>query len=131
MKSYLVASGAVIITLGLTFSGTIKDYLNTGSAKHTRLNYYSGHAIDQYKDPKGNELGPIEFIKKDKSHGRLGLDPWGSPYEYFIKYENSKRLTITLWSKGEDSKTLLKPIDIINENYHEKKGDDFIFTKTM
>jgi len=131
MKSYLIAFGALIVTLGMTFSGTINDYLNPNLAKHSRLKHYTDHAIDKFKDSNDKDLGPIDFLKSDKTHGRLGLDPWGSPYQYFIKYDDSKRLTITLWSKGKDSKTLLKPIDIMNGEYSGKKGDDFIYTKVM
>jgi len=131
VKVYLIAFGALIIASGLTFFGFSERYLNPELSTHSRMNHYMSYAVEQYKDSKDQALGPIQFISSDKTHGLVGLDPWGSPYEYFINKRGTKKLTITLWSKGKDGKSLLKSNDIEDGQGLSKKGDDFIFSKSI
>lgn len=131
MKSFFIAFGAIVLTLGLTFSGSLEHFFSPSLKDHSRLNHYIDYVVSQYKESKSDLSGPIDFINSDKTHGLVGLDPWGIPYEFFIEKNSSNRITITLWSRGEDSKTRLSSVDVGRQKNLSEKGDDFIYSKRI
>lgn len=62
----------------------------------------------------------------EKFDGLVGLDPWGHPFQYFVKKAstNSKDGVLIIWSKGPDNK-LNTTNDQIAENHEAFNGDDF------
>jgi hypothetical protein len=128
VKGLFIGFGALVLAFGLTFSDHFKHFLDPALKDHLRLGHYINFVYMQYKTNDKSSLGPIDFLKTDKTHGLVGLDPWGNPYEFFIEKLDSKTIQITLWSKGEDLKSLLSYKDL-KESRYKKQGDDFIFTQ--
>jgi hypothetical protein len=62
----------------------------------------------------------------EKLDGKVGLDPWGYPFHYFIKKDalNPNKGKLILWSKGEDHK-LDTSLENIMDDHTIFKGDDF------
>ena len=64
--------------------------------------------------------------KKEKLDGIVGLDPWGHPFQYFVKKDTKKTNhgVLIIWSKGSDNK-LDTSNDQISKNHNSFNGDDF------
>lgn len=64
--------------------------------------------------------------KNEKLDGQVGMDPWGHPFQYFVKKDqtNSKEGVLIIWSKGADNK-LDTSMDDIADNHKVFNGDDF------
>lgn len=62
----------------------------------------------------------------EKLDGKVGLDPWGHPFRYFIKKDalNPNKGQLILWSMGEDHK-LNTSLENIMDDHTTFKGDDF------
>ena len=68
-----------------------------------------------------------EASKQEILEGKLGIDPWGHPFQYFVKKNanNPNAGKLIVWSKGEDN-TLQTTNDMINKNLKVSfSGDDF------
>jgi len=65
-------------------------------------------------------------VKKEKLDGLVGLDPWGHPFQYFVKKNDnsSNDGLLIVWSKGPDNK-LDTTTDQVAKNHESFKGDDF------
>lgn len=66
-------------------------------------------------------------FKTEQLEGKVGLDPWGHPFEYFVKKNpnDPNAGKIIIWSKGGDSK-LQTTNDMINKSTKVSfSGDDF------
>lgn len=130
MKSYLLIPG--VICLGIITTISVMNYnFDTDQASHSRADQYIGSVLSSYTN--SSIPAHIKSLNPDNTHGVVGLDPWGKPYQYFIelKGEGLKELVITLWSKGKDAKTKLSKADVKKKSAFLPKGDDFIYSKTV
>jgi len=64
--------------------------------------------------------------KNEKLDGLVGMDPWGHPFQYFVKKDqkNSNEGVLVIWSKGPDNK-LDTSMDDVADNHKIFNGDDF------
>lgn len=66
-------------------------------------------------------------FKEEQLDGTVGVDPWGHPFQYFVKKNSDDPNTgkLIVWSKGQDN-ILQTTNDMINETSKITfSGDDF------
>jgi len=130
MKRLLIGFGAVFLLFFVTFFA--QKGLNRAKMmkKHSRVDSYSDLVLSEFSNENKKPLGAVNFLSTDKSHGLVGFDPWGSPYEYFIEKAESK-LTLIFLSKGKDDKAQTDLLSLKGKKNLKQKGDDFVYRKVI
>ena len=99
-----------------------------------RVDIYAKRLIEKkfleevtHTKPIGRNLAStVPIHKGEKLDGLVGLDPWGHPFQYFVKKDakNTNNGVLIVWSKGPDNK-LNTSMAQIAENHESFNGDDF------
>ena len=126
-----VCFSALLVFLSERHEGQKGETLSNKALK--RVDIYAQRLIEKKfiedinygVDQKARGLASAGY-KTERLDGLVGLDPWGHPFQYFVKKadSNSKDGVLIIWSKGPDNK-LNTTNDQIAENHDSFNGDDF------
>ena len=86
-----------------------------------RIDIYAQRLIEKkfMEDTKTPPARTMASAKGEKLDGLVGLDPWGHPFQYFVKKD-----LLIIWSKGPNNE-LDTSIDQVASNHKVFNGDDF------
>ena len=123
---------ALMVFLNQNQQTTPEKGLQTKALK--RVEIYAQRLIDsKFMSEDVEETGTAmrslasQAFKQEQLEGKVGIDPWGHPFQYFVKKDAKDPSSgqLIVWSKGEDN-TLQTTNDMINQSTKVSfSGDDF------